>query len=53
MQFLDPVATAPTIRIIGPLAALLGAAERGVIDYRYEDAVRLAGQVNRKLWSEV
>ncbi len=34
---------APTIRMIDPLAEFLGAAEGGVLDYRYEDAVRLAG----------
>lgn len=43
MQFPDFFAAAPTIRVIDPLAAFLGAAEDGVIDYRYEDAVRLAG----------
>jgi hypothetical protein len=34
---------APTIRMIDPLAEFLGAAECGLMDYRYEDAVRLAG----------
>ena len=36
-------ADAPRLRLRDPLAALLGAANDGVIDYRYEDAVRLAG----------
>lgn len=36
-------ATAPVIRTYDPLAEFLGAAEGGIIDYRYEDAVRLAG----------
>ena len=36
-------ADAPRLRLRDPLAALLGAADDGVIDYRYEDAVRLAG----------
>jgi hypothetical protein len=43
MPFPDFFAAAPTIRVIDPLAAFLGAAESGIIDYRYEDAVRLAG----------
>ncbi|HWU78038.1 MAG TPA: hypothetical protein VN043_16185 [Rhodanobacter sp.] len=34
---------APTITMRDPLAALLGAADDGLIDYRYIDAVRLAG----------
>lgn len=34
---------APLIRVVDPLAAFLGAAAEGVIEYRYEDAVRLAG----------
>lgn len=33
----------PPIPLFDPLAAVLGAAEGGRIDYRYEDAVRLAG----------
>ena len=36
-------ADAPTIRMIDSLSEFLGAAEGGVLDYRYEDAVRLAG----------
>lgn len=43
MQFPDFFAAAPVIGVIDPLADLLGAAEGGRIDYRYEDAVRLAG----------
>jgi hypothetical protein len=43
MQFPDFFATAPTIRIRDPLAGFLGAAADGIIDYRFEDAVRLAG----------
>lgn len=34
---------APVVRTRDPLATLLGATEDGVIDYRYADAVRLAG----------
>lgn len=34
---------APVIRVFDPLADLLGAAPDGVIDYAYDDAVRLAG----------
>ncbi|WP_323014712.1 FmdE family protein [Devosia sp.] len=34
---------APILRMREPLAAFLGAAEDGVIAYRYADAVRLAG----------
>jgi hypothetical protein len=43
MKFPDFFAAAPPIRVRDPLAEFLGAAEGGVIDYRYEDAVRLAG----------
>lgn len=43
MRFPDFFAAAPVIRVADPLAGFLGAAEDGVIDYRYEDAVRLAG----------
>ncbi len=43
MRFPDFYAAAPVIRLRDPLADLLGAAEGGIIDYRYEDAVRLAG----------
>lgn len=38
--FFDAV---PGIRLFDPLAAFLGAAEDGIIDYGYADAVRLAG----------
>lgn len=34
---------APTITVVDPLAEALGAAEGGVIEYRYVDAVKLAG----------
>jgi formylmethanofuran dehydrogenase subunit E len=34
---------APRIRVRDPLAAFLGAAHEGVLEYRYADAVRLAG----------
>lgn len=34
---------APRIRVRDPLADFLGAAEGGVLEYRYMDAVRLAG----------
>jgi hypothetical protein len=43
MQFPDFFAAAPNIRLRDPLAEFLGAAQDGLIDYRYEDAVRLAG----------
>ncbi|MFN3883302.1 MAG: FmdE family protein [Rhodocyclaceae bacterium] len=43
MSFPDFFASAPVIRTVDPLAEFLGAAEGGRIDYRYEDAVRLAG----------
>lgn len=36
-------AQAPVITVRDPLAAFLGAAREGLIDYRFEDAVRLAG----------
>ncbi|GAB1389677.1 MAG: hypothetical protein AMXMBFR78_20580 [Rubrivivax sp.] len=36
-------AQAPRIRVHDPLAAFLGAAVGGVLDYGYDDAVRLAG----------
>ena len=35
--------TAPSITVVDPLAEALGAADGGVIDYRYADAVKLAG----------
>jgi hypothetical protein len=34
---------APVLRLHDPLAQLLGAATDGVIEYRYADAVRVAG----------
>jgi len=43
MQFPDFFAAAPVIRLRDPLADFLGAAAGGLMDYRYEDAVRLAG----------
>lgn len=43
MQFPDFFASAPVIRMHDPLAEFLGAAKDGVIEYRYADAVRLAG----------
>lgn len=43
MSFPDFFAAAPVIRLRDPLADFLGAAADGVIDYRFEDAVRLAG----------
>lgn len=36
-------AQSPRIRVRDPLATFLGAAEGGVFDYGYDDAVRLAG----------
>lgn len=39
-EFFDAV---PRVRLRDPLAALLGAAEDGVLEYAYADAVRLAG----------
>lgn len=43
MNFPDFFAAAPLIRMRDPLAEFLGAADAGVIDYGYADAVRLAG----------
>lgn len=43
MQFPDFFATAPVIRMRDPLADFLGATAGGVLEYRYADAVRLAG----------
>lgn len=43
MQFPDFFASAPVIRMHDPLAEFLGAAKGGTIEYRYADAVRLAG----------
>jgi hypothetical protein len=42
-QFPSFFAEAPVIRMHDPLADFLGAAVDGIIDYRYADAVRLAG----------
>ncbi len=42
-KFPEFFAAAPVIRMRDPLAEFLGAAAGGLIDYRYEDAVRLAG----------
>ncbi|MDX9995161.1 MAG: hypothetical protein RBS28_07535 [Rhodocyclaceae bacterium] len=42
-HFPDFFAQAPTIVVRDPLADFLGAVAGGTIDYRYEDAVRLAG----------
>ena len=42
-MFPDFFAAAPVIRMHDPLAGFLGTAANGVIEYRYEDAVRLAG----------
>ena len=36
-------AAAPTQRVRDPLAAVLGAAKDGILEYHYADAVRLAG----------
>ena len=36
-------AAAPTLRVRDPLAAVLGAAQDGILEYHYADAVRLAG----------
>jgi hypothetical protein len=42
-EFPEFFAAAPVVRVRDPLAEFLGAAAGGVIDYRYADAVRLAG----------
>lgn len=42
-SFPDFYAAAPVIRVVDPLADFLGATAGGLIEYRYEDAVRLAG----------
>ncbi len=41
--FPDFFADAPVIETLDPLAALLGASEGGRLQYRYVDAVRMAG----------
>ena len=43
MRFPDFFDHAPVIRLHDPLAQLLGSTIDGVMDYRYADAVRLAG----------
>ncbi len=43
MSFPAFFAQVPSLFLHDPLASLLGAAEAGRIEYRYEDAVRLAG----------
>ncbi len=43
MQFPTFFDAAPRITVRDPLARFLGAAEDGIIEYRYADAVRLAG----------
>lgn len=43
MQFPDFFAAAPVIRMRDPLAEFLGASTDGLLEYRYVDAVRLAG----------
>lgn len=43
MTFPDFFNDVPTIRVYDPLAQLLGSATDGIMDYRYADAVRLAG----------
>jgi formylmethanofuran dehydrogenase subunit E len=41
--FPDFAEAAPRIRVRDPLAAFLGAAEDGVIEYQYADVIKLAG----------
>lgn len=43
MSFPDFFEQSPAIRMHDPLSRLLGATGDGVMDYRYADAVRLAG----------
>lgn len=43
MTFPSFFAQAPRLKVRDPLAAFLGASEDGILDYSYEDAVRLAG----------
>ena len=43
MSFPEFFAAVPAVVVRDPLAELLGAAEGGLIEYRYADAVRLAG----------
>lgn len=43
MKLPDYIAHVPAITLFDPLAAALGAAEDGLIDYSFADAVKLAG----------
>ena len=43
MAFPDFFAQVPSLTLRDPLANLLGAADDGIIEYRYSDAVKLAG----------
>ena len=43
MAFPEFFARIPGVTLYDPLAELLGSAEQGLIEYHYEDAVRLAG----------
>jgi len=43
MRFPSFFAEAPRLRVRDPLAAFLGASEDGILEYGYEDVVRLAG----------
>lgn len=43
MTFPSFFAEAPRLKVRDPLAAFLGASEDGILNYSYEDAVRLAG----------
>ena len=43
MNFPDFYLQAPIVHTFDPLAQLLGAADNGLLDYSYADAVRLAG----------
>ena len=43
MYFPEFFARIPAIHLVDPLAAMLGAAQGGMLEYRYEDAVKLAG----------
>jgi len=43
MTFPSFFAQAPRLKVRDPLAAFLGASEDGILDYSYEDVVRLAG----------
>jgi len=43
MTFPDFFAQLPSVTLRDPLAETLGAARGGILEYRYEDAVRLAG----------